>query len=767
MANRNSHPILAHGEMYITPVIKKPSPAAPVSPIIYEAAKSRLLDSIDSLETRIANREEVFLPEKVVCVRMEAKFEAKSYVPTSVVKNDGMELIGGRKYSYTDDNGQEQKAKLYFVKTTDNGLHELKDKLQTGSKDQVQSWRDQVTRIRSIDLLNASEKSMGFETEWEKGNVEIVLHPMGTENKEMIRTFLSLTGQNEKSVQIREYADDIVFISGTLDRQQIAAASRFNPLRAIHPIEEIRLSELRAIPGSTLPRMPDKIKQSLIKIGVFDGGVLSNSPLLRPFVTGFDAVKQPEQQESIAHGSAVCCSILYGDLAGKSDKDILPLPSVSIESFRVLPVQPTGQFTGDEENDIGLYSAIDAIETVVKEHPNIKLYNISFGPPSAIQDDSISRFSYAVDRLTYSVNEDEINPLFSVAAGNSGELDKPLNRIQAPSDSVNVLSVGAFTYDKDNKKIRSSYSCVGLGREGAKTKPDILEFGGSIDRPIILLGKDGKSLAATAGTSFSAPLALGKIGKLMARSGEITPHLGRTLMIHNSSRDPEVTVEEQGFGFAPSDVEDMLHCDDNDVTVLYTGTLSSTQVVKLPIFSPYIDKAKGNVSISWTVSAIVDPNIKDPDAYTNNCLYDVFCPNSMIYNFYKKGKKPILLNLTKPEDAIRAKELAEQGYVQASLPISHPAKKSLREKELRMNDLKWDTVIRKETTCRSTTLLAPFITLQAIGRNGYEHSKIRYSVAVTIKAKKYNGSLYDAILQTYPQLAPIEIRNINRILIET
>lgn len=40
---------------------------------------------------------------------------------------------------------------------------------------------------------------------------------------------------------------------------------------------------------------------------------------------------------------------------------------------------------------------------------------------------------------------------------------------------------------------------------------------------------------------------------------------------------------------------------------------------------------------------------------------------------------------------------------------------------------------------RATSLLNPFLTLHAIGRNGYEHENIKYFVAVTIEAKGYKG----------------------------
>ena len=87
-----------------------------------------------------------------------------------------------------------------------------------------------------------------------------------------------------------------------------------------------------------------------------------------------------------------------------------------------------------------------------------------------------------------------------------------------------------------------------------------------------------------------------------------------------------------------------------------------------------------------------------------------------------------------------------------------------KEEELRKVDYKWDTVIRKQKRMMASSLLNPFITLHAIGRDEYEHEKIRYNVVVTVEAASYEGSLYDNILQKYNNLMPIQMQNINRIM---
>lgn len=116
------------------------------------------------------------------------------------------------------------------------------------------------------------------------------------------------------------------------------------------------------------------------------------------------------------------------------------------------------------------------------------------------------------------------------------------------------------------------------------------------------------------------------------------------------------------------------------------------------------------------------------------------------------------------EDVEKAAKLLKAGYRKSDLPISKPAKKSFREADLRNSDFKWDTIIRKEVSMRCNSFLNPFLSLHAIGRDEFEHETIRYFVVITVDAPNVEGSLYDNILQTYPELVPIQIQSMNRVM---
>jgi hypothetical protein len=77
-------------------------------------------------------------------------------------------------------------------------------------------------------------------------------------------------------------------------------------------------------------------------------------------------------------------------------------------SVRTLPTS--------SNSDPDLYECIDVIENAVPIRNDVKFWNISFGPRGPIMDDSISRFTYALDTLAV---DHKVG--FCVKVGNDGD----------------------------------------------------------------------------------------------------------------------------------------------------------------------------------------------------------------------------------------------------------------------------------------------------------------------------------------------------------
>ena len=444
-------PIIAFGEFYTEPLKKNVTGGDKKRPYEYGEAREKILNNINTIRESIETKKEIFLDEKILCIRMEPDFEAKSYIPNSFVyKIENTDIVGGRKFKIND----KDKSKLYFIRTDVKGINNLYDIINNNSEYNNKSWRNDICSIHSLDLLKPEEKIMGIEDNWKYGNVEIVLHPLNKEYNNMMETFYNIIGIPKDKMRIKHYSNSYTFISLRCSIENIEKIKKYNPLRSIHPLGDIKIinSNVTSNVNINSVSLLEDNKKSSILVGVFDGGINENNRLLKNYSKAYNPIGNPINDKYMQHGTAVCGAILFGNLNNIQNNKI-QTPPVSIESYRVLPP--------NDETDIELYDTIDIIEEVVEENNNIKLFNISFGPSGAIIDDDINRFTYALDKLTYGNSKNDknfINPLFVVAVGNDGKVNVPEGRFMqfkvtmetSNAESTPVLNSMDFTYVENN-----------------------------------------------------------------------------------------------------------------------------------------------------------------------------------------------------------------------------------------------------------------------------------------------------------------------------
>jgi hypothetical protein len=494
------------------------------------------------------------------------------------------------------------------------------------------------------------------------------------------------------------------------------------------------------------PNPPAGNSRSRIKIGMFDGGVDVTNSFLQNHVKENIYTSIISPQEYIQHGTAVAGVILYGPLNGYDVGSRLPQPAVSVESFRVLPIS--------DPADIDLYEAIDKIEDIVPARNDIDVYNLSFGPCGPILDDDISRFTYVLDDLAWNYRK-----LFVVAVGNDGDLASPNNRIQSPSDIVNGLGVGAFTYNTSGDPVRARYSCIGYGREGCKVKPDVTAFGGDENRPFHVISLTPGKKMLTMGTSFSSPIIAGKAGEMLGRCDLFSPLVARTLLIH-SATNPNGPDVELGYGIIEKSAEEIMSCTQNAVSVVYASSIRPTNYAKLPIPFPLNIEYSGTVEISWTIAVLSKANPLHVEDYTQSAVEDIFYPHDQKYRFSKEGRA-VIKHIV--HDADEISQLISEGWTRSVLPVSR-SMENFQTEQARRAELKWDTVVKRWDSMRVSSLRNPFLVLHGMGRNG-NTDRLDYAVIVTISAPRYQGNLYEDILAENRLLEPIAIRPINEILV--
>ncbi|OMF31944.1 S8 family peptidase [Paenibacillus peoriae] len=752
--NQRFLPILGHGEKLIEPVKPAFGGGEVVFPRTYAEARDRVKRQVSDLRNTIHEiPAEKRLKEVVVTVRLNHKFLAKSYIPNTLFRDINVENVGSRRWIYSEHEEQDEinYSKMHFVRATPENLKQLEDILNKSEKILKDSFKKDIQKIEDISLLSPEEVVVGFEENWEQGKVEMVLHPFEEDMDTAIEKFKKLLIENDvpsESLRIKNYINGPTFISGNLNRKALEAINDFNPLRTVHPIRISTFPQMRTI--SIEPNAPNPSREnsrSSIKVGMFDGGVDPTNPLLTNHVNDNDILDTEPLTDGIVHGTAVAGCILYGPLNAYGKGSQVPQPLVSVESFRVLPL--------NDPTDYDLYEAIDIIESIVPSRHDINVYNLSFGPHGPILDDDISRFTYVLDDLAWNYRK-----LFVVAVGNDGDLDKPFNRIQAPADIVNGLGVGAFAYDHSSGEvIRASYSSIGQGREGCKVKPDIVGFGGDENRPIHLVSNTPGQKQLSMGTSFAAPIISGMAGEILGRCDRFDPLVARALLIH-SAVNPKDVCDELGYGYIDQTVDRIMNCSDKLVTLVYSSSILPANYAKLPIPYPINARDAGMVDIKYTIAVLSKANPLHVEDYTESAVEDTFYPHDKKFR-YTLNKRTYIRHLH--DDAEEISSLLNQGASRSTLPVTK-SPRSYQTELARRGEFKWDTVVQRWDRMRSTSLENPFLVLHGMGRNS-GNDRMDYAVIATISAPRYEGSLYEDILSEYKQLQPIQMRTVNEILI--
>ena len=764
MANKtNRRPILHKGELYSSSIVKRGGPP-PKPNKTYEEARQKIIADINHTEIILKQLTPTLkLPnESVVCFKLQSEYSAKSYYPDSLFNASGkLELkeIGSRIWREKETSINDEiigvQGKLLFVRVKETSLANLKSMLNKSVNTLTTSFIDDVRRLSSIGILSADEKILGFKDNWEKGMLEIILHPLGVDKGIVQAHFYELleeTGINLDLVKFRPYEEGITFVSLPGNKELIKTIANYNPLRTLHPLSIRELSSVFKSSSSVIgaPTPTTFTNKSNIWVGVFDGGMKQGNKYLDNYTEVVDSVNGTPTLTGEEHGANVTSAILYGAINEYKNQDILPEPSVCVKNFRVL--------SQDNIKHDDLYEVIDAIELEVENNKNIKVFNLSIGPNTPILDDNISRFTTVCDKLSY-----KNNILFCSAVGNDGN-ETGYDRIQSPSDMVNGLAIGSYT-KIDGVKVRADYSCVGPGREGNKLKPDFLAFGGCKQYPINLLSYEFKSRVSTLGTSFATPL-VSKMAALLIGSSKnvINPLIARALLIHATVEGgKKVHSNEIGFGILPEHIDEIISCSEKSYTLIYNGEIEADKYIKFEI--PWVDGIQGKVYFRWTSVILTDVDVSSPDDYTSSSIITSFYPNEDIFLFTKKlpNKKTVSEKVNVFTMQEKVVQLKTDGYKQGSFPVSDSKASSFKPELSLKKDLKWDSVESRDNSKNASNIKKPVFHVHAVRRGKRTTTKkVKYAFILTVEAPNSTIDLYTKIVNNYRALTPIkiEIKNI-------
>jgi hypothetical protein len=702
-------------------------------------------------------------------VDLDCEFLAKSYYPNSYFEKAGWELTGSIKRKQTTRDNEKLKqpkqARRLFFKSSVANLENAYFSLVNNEYSTKEELKGPV-RINRIRMVSPASKMIGLDSFDDGGLLEVIVHPMLESDWQDFQDTLFNVVANEHYPNILfnwvlgGQASMPRFVPVKAVRDHFSKLASLNPVRAIRPMPGIsypRMTTDKNVMASP-PPIPDPMRSGpLPSVGVFDGGVDTTIPHLGRWVIPVDLTSSPKQLDALAHGTAVCGAVLYG----QSPETKCDEPLFSVKSFRVLPEPEDAGVPG-----LGFYQLVKMIEDTVKaeENNSIKTYVLSFGPDKPIEDDEVDLFTATLDRLAY-----QHDVLFVVAVGNAGEFGEPYNRIQPPADAVNGLGVGAFIYDGSGVPVRAPYSCTGPGRSGNAVKPDIHMFGGDIGQPFCVFKPGGNGECTyTRGTSFSAPLACGLAGNLLYRVEDpdtITPQTAKALMIHKAFKDG--WEPELGWGPLSCDLDELMTCSQNHVTLLFNGNLplGKRTLLRVPFFQDIADK--GVVRLSWTLVYATDIAPSMPDEYTLGGTQVRFRPNCDVYT-YQFQKKP--KRIDRSLDPTTFDRLLQNGTIKTTtLPKTDSinSKNSMfQTEEQRRNSGVWDTTKHFWTKWkRFSSVKNPMIDIHAQARSDWHYDKrkspghLTYACVVSIELKDEALPLYQMIRERIPELVEVRLRS--------
>ncbi|NAY91156.1 S8 family serine peptidase [Muricauda sp. JGD-17] len=764
MSENRRRPILYNGEIYSRSVVKSSGGGEKFYPLSYDEARFNLLNDIEKTQDLVSGMSaKSRLPNEIILsMTLQPEFSAKSYYPENLFDLDsfkfGIQEVGSRIWRERKESGRADDStkfsKMFFLRATEESFKKLKAHLNKSTVVLNKGFIQDVRKISNLGILPDSEQIQGIEEDWKEGRLEAVLHPFYIDRHLSLNHFLNTVGEfgvNTNNIKYKQYESGVTFISFNGTREMLGAITGYNPLRVVHPLQLRDLPSVErgiSVNGGFEP--PIFSKKSTTTIGVIDGGLDMKNPFVKNYSDYEFVVSGSAIESMVDHGTQVTGTVLYGPLNNFSTGDRLPEPTVSVRNFGVL------SSTTDLPD---LYEAIDAIERIVPANPDIDVYNLSIGPKGPILDDNISRFTYACDKLSY-----DYDKLFCVAVGNDGHV-KGYERIQAPSDSVNGLAVGAYTRDMGNP-VRASYSSIGPGREGCKMKPDVLAFGGCDNHPIHLISSEKNKKILGAGTSFSTPIVSSTAASLISQSESvINPLTAKSLIIH-SSIAPSGTghSQEMGHGILQDRIEDIVSCEENSYTLIYKGEIKQGKYAQFEL--PWDDSiVQGKAHFQWTVAVMTEVDQLSSDDYTSSSVEVTFYPNSDKYLFTNTNNTKIdgVLKRTETVDIVanpdRAKLLVQHGWTQANFPKTDSPTSSFRtESELR-DDLKWDSLDTREYRKMAKNVKKPFFHIHALSRGSRtSNPMVKFAMIFSVKTPKAEIDLYANVLSNYSALIPLQLR---------
>ena len=550
---------------------------------VNRALRRMLVDQLGMVGQAVAGTHAKY-PElpTVITLRLRTEAMAKSNRPMQLLERVGMLPIG------TQGLGE-----LLLPATT----HSLSHLASVISDNQAKGIRANISTIESFTAYGADQalqigkrfRELGDVKAWIKAGKPFVLERFSNTDEgidaligEQLQALLRKTecrvskqqpamSRRAQFVEIKSL-DAALTIAAFPGVRSVAPAEEFSPIR-ITPQWFVPVGNA---PAGMLPAPPD----DLPVVAVVDTGVDPKHKLLKPWLAGRETYVLPADTDYL-HGSFVAGLVAGSRAINGGDTHF---PAAQSRILDIAALATTGNTTADE--------MINAITESLKKHPEVKVWNCSFGSRYPGDPDEFGQLARELDALS-----DKYGVLFVIAAGNFDSV--PLrawpnppdfggkDRISLPAESVRGLTVGSVAHVDAHVAAGSPSPFSRRGPGPAKTpKPDITHRGGNQDvagnfggAGVCSLLPDGR-IGESIGTSFATPLAAtlaANAWQVMEQQGHaVRPDMVKALMIHAAAlSSPGFTPDERNYHGTgvPDSVMETLFCRPDTFTLLFDAEM--------------------------------------------------------------------------------------------------------------------------------------------------------------------------------------------------
>lgn len=482
------------------------------------------------------------------------------------------------------------------------------------------------------NVINIARNAVGLSAINELDTFEPVLHVENEEgvlkvklfnfkdyelNKVVLRAFEKYCYEKEISFKKLDYTPDLNLYQVVLDSAfNLQEIKSFDGVFSISDMPEIETSLTPEIVDTTVKVKLPQAGQDYPVVGILDSGI-SDNKYLKPWIVGSADPNYLDEDIDKAHGTFVTGIMLYGDeLEGKG--------YTGTEGCKLFEAVV---YPNDKLNIVYESELIKNIQNTIKNHSNIKIWNLSLGSSHEANIDEFSDFGKALDKL-----QDDYNVLIIKSAGNCKRFQTggPKSRISRSADSVRSLVIGSIAQSKVDTDLAdenhpSPFTRIGPG-PASVIKPDLVHMGGNAGLSGTTVVYNGVksfnpngSIAAFSGTSFSTPrvtaLAAGLMNKL---NEDFNPLLLKALLLHSAKYPAELKmgisekIRQVGFGL-PGRVDEILYNDEFEVTLILQDTLergSYVNILDFPFPQSMVQDGYyyGEVTITLVNAPMLDDN---------------------------------------------------------------------------------------------------------------------------------------------------------------